>query len=343
VKRRPTITDLAERAGVSVATVDRVLNNRHPVREATVRRVLKAAEELGYYATGLLQQRLRDDVPERTLGFLLQKRSDHFYQTLGADLTAATREASGIRGKPIVEFMDELSPTVIVETMRSVGEKADALAVVAVDHPHITQEIDRLHAKGVPTFTLLSDLTAPARAGYIGLDSRKVGRSAAWAIARLSSRPGKIGILVGSHRYLGQELAEISFRSYFREMAPDFRLLEPLVNLDDPRIAYEATLDLLKRNPDIVAFYAAGGGEEGTIQALRETAESPQHIAFVCNELTPETRAGLIDGVIDVVIATPTAELAAKAIEAMAKAAESLSQPASQILLPFDLFISENI
>jgi LacI family transcriptional regulator len=342
VKRRPTITDLAERAGVSVATVDRVLNNRHPVREATVRRVLKAAEELGYYATGLLQQRLREDVPERTLGFLLQKRSDHFYQTLGADLAAATRGAPGIRGKPIVEFMDELSPTAIVEAMRSVGEKADALAVVAVDHPHITEEIDRLHAKGVPTFTLLSDLTAPARAGYIGLDSRKVGRSAAWAIARLASKPGKIGILVGSHRYLGQELAEISFRSYFREMAPDFRLLEPLVNLEDSRIAYDATLDLLKRNPDIVAFYGAGGGVEGTIQALRE-AETGQHIAFVCNELTPETRAGLIDGVIDVVIATPTAELAAKAVEAMAKAAEAPSQPATQILLPFDLFISENI
>jgi len=38
--RRPTIADLAEAAGVSVATVDRVLNARHPVREATAERVL---------------------------------------------------------------------------------------------------------------------------------------------------------------------------------------------------------------------------------------------------------------------------------------------------------------
>jgi LacI family transcriptional regulator len=345
VKRRPTISDLAERAGVSVATVDRVLNRRHSVREMTVRRVLNAAEELGYHATGLLQQRLQEQVPEVTLAFLLQKRADHFYQTLGADLVAATRKASDIRGRPIVEFIDELAPATIVETMRAVGEKADAIAVVAVDHPHITEEIGRLHAKDVPVFTLLSDLSAPLRAGYIGLDTRKAGRSAAWAIARLSKRPGKVGIVVGSHRYLGQELAEISFRSYFRELAREFQLLEPLINLDDARIAYDATLALLKRNPDMVGFYAAGGGVEGIIRALREQP-SDNRIVFVCNEVDPNTRAGLIDGVVDMVIATPTALLAERAVEAMAKAAAApvLSrESAAQIMLPLGLFISENI
>ena len=58
--KRPTIDDLARVAGVSVATVDRVMNERHPVREETAHRVLAAAEKLGYHATGLLKQRLKD-------------------------------------------------------------------------------------------------------------------------------------------------------------------------------------------------------------------------------------------------------------------------------------------
>jgi LacI family transcriptional regulator len=183
----------------------------------------------------------------------------------------------------------------------------------------------------------------PLRAGYIGLDSRKAGRSAAWAIARLSKRPGKVGIVVGSHHYLGQELAEISFRSYFRELASDFQLLEPLINLEDARIAYDATLDLLKGNPDMVGFYAAGGGVEGIIRALREQPPDDR-IIFVCNEVDPDTRAGLIDGVVDMVIATPTALLAEKAVEAMAKAAAApVRETAAQIMLPLSLFISENI
>ena len=78
LSRRPTITDLARAADVSVATVDRVLNARHRVREATAERVLGAAEAIGYHATPLIKSRLRPKAPERTFAFLLQ-REDAFY------------------------------------------------------------------------------------------------------------------------------------------------------------------------------------------------------------------------------------------------------------------------
>ena len=78
-------------------------------------------------------------------------------------------------------------------------------------------------------FELLTDLTAEARAGYVGRDNRKEGRTAAWLIAKAASRAGKIGIIVGSHRYLCQETAEISVRAWLRENAPAFETLEPLV------------------------------------------------------------------------------------------------------------------
>ena len=45
-----------------------------------------------------------------------------------------------------------------------------------------------------------------------------------------------------------QEISEISFRNYMREYAPQFQLLEPLVNLDDQRISYEAVVDMLASN-----------------------------------------------------------------------------------------------
>ena len=54
LSRRPTIANVAEAAGVSVATVDRVLNARHSVRETTAERVLAAAEAIGFHAAPLL-------------------------------------------------------------------------------------------------------------------------------------------------------------------------------------------------------------------------------------------------------------------------------------------------
>ena len=53
--RRPTISHLAAAAGVSVATVDRVLNRRHKVRSETAERVLAAAQSIGFHATALLK------------------------------------------------------------------------------------------------------------------------------------------------------------------------------------------------------------------------------------------------------------------------------------------------
>lgn len=44
----PTVKDVAQRAGVSVATVSRVLNNSEKVSEQTRQKVLKAIEELGF-------------------------------------------------------------------------------------------------------------------------------------------------------------------------------------------------------------------------------------------------------------------------------------------------------
>ena len=339
--KRPTIADLAQAAEVSVATVDRVLNSRHRVREGTAERVLRAAEAIGFHATILLRQRLRADTPARTFGFLLQK-PDAFYQQLSADLQAATAALATVRATAIVEFVSELSPWTLADRLRAMGERVHAIAVVAVDHPHVAQAIESLSRRRVPVFAILSDLTAPACAGFIGRDNRKEGRTAAWIIAKTAA-PGKVGIIVGSHRYLCQESAEMSFRAYFREHAPEFRLLEPLVNLEDARIAHAATKEMFAANPDLVGLYICGGGMEGVIAAARaETGHQP--VAIVCNESTPRTRAGLIDGVLTAIISTPTAELAKRTLDAMLKATSGQPSTAPRhILVDFDFLVPTNV
>ncbi len=341
MKKRATITDLALEAGVSVATVDRVLNRRLPVREDTALRVVAAAETIGYHATGLLRQRVTE-AKQCSLGFLLQKRGDDFYRALGAELQAATIAASSIRGKATVEFMDELVPSFIAGKIREMGARVNVLAVVAVDHFLVNEAIEEVVGRGKAVFTLLSDVTSPARSGYIGVDARKTGRTAAWTISRLARKPGKIGILLGSHRYLSQETAEISFRSYMRESAPQFQLLEPLVNLDDQRIAYEAVTDMIASHEDLVGIYMAGGGVEGLVRALRDS-NAEKDIAVVCNELMPVTRTALIDGTIDMVLATPVSQLATHAVNSMARAYLTERSDRNVVQLQAEIYISENI
>ena len=245
MSRRPTIADLARAAGVSVATVDRVLNARHRVREPTAERVLGAAEAIGYHAAALLKSRLRTDAA----GADVRLPAAAAGRVLCAVRRRPRRSDPGalprFRGKPVVDFAPDLSPAVVAERLLRLGESAHAVAIVSVDHPRVSDAIATLRARGVPTFAILTELGAEAAAPYIGRDNRKEGRTAAWLIAKAARRPGKVGIIVGSHRFLCQEIAEISFRAYLRENAPEFTPLEPLVNLEDPRIAYAATQDMI--------------------------------------------------------------------------------------------------
>ena len=340
---RPTIADLAREAKVSVATVDRVLNGRHPVREETARRVYEAANAIGYHAAGLIRQRIQQDLPHYRLGFVLQKPRQFYYQSFARELEQAANAAPGMHIDVHIDFTESQAAADVIAKLKEVAARAQAVAMVAPDHPMLTAAVQDLKDRGIPVFSLLSDFAPGAREGYLGLNNRKAGRTAGWVIAKAARKPGKVAVFVGSHRFHGHELREIGFRTYLREHAPDFQILDTLINLETRQITHEATLDLLQRHPDLVGLYIAGGGMEGAISALREENTAGRIVA-VCNELTPETRSALADEIMTAVIATPVPRLCADLVGLMVRAIETgAAETPGQTFLPFDIHVSENI
>lgn len=344
MSRRPTLADVAREAGVSSATVDRVLNGRLPVRAGTTQRVIAAAERIGYHAAALMRERQHEGGVRRTLAFCLQKRSDPFYRALAEALQSACESRHPTPCIARISFQEALEPAAIADQLREAAQAADAVAVVAVDHPHVNAAIAELHAQGKPVFTLLSDLSAPERAGYVGVDARHSGRTVAWLLSRLAA-PGPFAVFLGSHRYLGQEAAEGAFRSWLREHAPQRVVLDTQVNLEDERLAYEALQSLLAREPGLAGLYVAGGGVPGIVRALRE---HPDHVVSACTELMPDRRAAMIDGVLDLVLVSPRERIAttavARMLEAVQCAAEGRPWPVAQSFTqPFELHTPENL
>lgn len=337
---RATIQDLAEKAGVSVSTIDRILNGRDKVRSGTAERVLAAAEELEFYALPALRKRLQVDQPKLRLGFVLQQSHRTFYRLIAEALTEAAAQSP----EPVdvvVEHLDDLTPEAVADRMLKIGESVQAIAVVTAEHARISNAIETLSARGVPTYGLISELTAACGTGYIGLDNWRVGRTAGWAIAGLSKRVGRVAILVGNHRYRCQELNETGFRSYCREHAPEFSLLEPLQTFEDNNAAREVTEQLLRREPDLVGLYVSGGGMKGVLQALKAAGKGSD-IIVVGHEMTDHTRDGLMDNLLSMVFAHPIRRLAAEAIAQMQRDLGAGAAPAKRIL-NFEIYGSENI
>ncbi|WP_259668463.1 LacI family DNA-binding transcriptional regulator [Rhizobium lentis] len=341
-KSRPTAADIAKLAGVGVATVDRVLNGRAPVRQETIDRVKGAAEQLGYHALPLIKRRATARIANVRLGFVLQKGADPFYQNVAAALRREFSSRVDVSGKVEIVFVDDISASSLGKNIVGLGTKTDAVACVAIEHPLVVEAVDELKLRRKSVFTLLSEISASGVTGYIGLDSRKVGRTGAFIISKMARAQGRIATLVGSHRYRGQELSEIGFRSYFREMGEEARLLETIVNLDDPEVAREVTTSLLDRHADLAAIYDAGGGRDGIIQAIRAHS-SGQRPIVVCNDLTGATRSALIDGIITCVLCLPVEAFARAAIDEMIASITGVRAVAPNRTLPFDVIFAENL
>jgi LacI family transcriptional regulator len=344
--KRPTMMDVARHSGHSRSTVDRVLNGRTTVRSDTASRIHQAAQELGFYAAGVINERMRDVRPRLTLGFLLQLPHAAFYQGLAAALTKATQECPAMRGRVVIEFLKDQSPENVAAQLLSLGDKVDAIAVVAADHALISNAIETLHQKQVRVFALISDLSSPLRAGYAGLDNRRLGRTAAWLITELTREPGPIAIFVGTHRFQCQELSEISLRSYMREYAPDFELLETISTLESDAYGEERTHELLDAHPDLAGFYMGGSGIEGVLKALEKRKKKNRdssRIVGVGTELTPLTRAGMINRHFHAVLSHPLPLLCRELVLHMAQAVAAPSEGIQQVLVPLEIHLPESV
>jgi LacI family transcriptional regulator len=340
---RPTIRDLANEAGVSVSTVNRVLAGTAGVKDGTVQQVKDAAERIGYYGLGTIRSQIASRKPKLRFGFLLHQPTRTFYKMMGVALQAAARNNDDHDIDAEIVYADDLSPQFIAAKLLELGQSCHAVGIVSAVHPLVTQAVDALAERHIPVFALISQLSATGSVNYVGLDNWKVGRTSAWAFHNICRAPGKLGILVGNHRYRCQEMNESGFRSYFREHAPDFQLLEPISTFETSAVAEEMTEKLIQQHPDLMGLYISGGGISGAMAGLRTCGKAGQLIA-VGYELMDNTRAGLLDGTLTMVIAHPLQRLADATVAGMIKACAGGDSAAKQtIVLPFDIYTRENI
>jgi LacI family transcriptional regulator len=116
---------VAKKAGVSTATVSRVLNNLNVVKNATRARVLKAAEELKYHPN--LHARSLARGKNRTLGILVSNMENPFF----FDIYHALESAAHARGYEVVVANTDYRSEQLVSSVRlMIGWRVAGLAAI---------------------------------------------------------------------------------------------------------------------------------------------------------------------------------------------------------------------
>lgn len=343
---KPTVHDIAAAAGVSLATVDRVLNRRSGVREVTREKVESVIRDLGYVrdvaAANLAKRRVYP------LVFIIPDSASSFMRRINREVReAASRaaiERTDISWIEVPAF--EVAP--LVRTLHRLAEERPAgVALVAVDAPEVRDAVDKLVAMGIPVVTLVSDLPGSKRHHYAGIDNLAAGRTAAHLLGRFlqprtSAEGQSIAVLAGSMLVRDHRERLEGFRSLLASDFPSLEVLPVLEGRDDPAQVHEILLELFQRHADIAGLYSVGAGNRGLIRALKEQRGAALR-AVIAHELTEHTRDALLDGTIDVILNQDAGHEVRSAIRVLKARADELAVIDAQERIRLDIFIKENL
>ncbi len=337
---RPTVHDIAREAGVSLATVDRVLNARAGVKDATIARVNAVIETLGYVrdtaAANLARQR------NFSFAFLLPDRDTAFLGSLRQEVATVHDHVRMDRiGLQHVSVATEDPTSYVTQMDRLIAHQVDGIALMATETPQIRDAIRRARAAGIHVVTLVSDQPLSEREHFVGINNIAAGRTAGLLMGRfIGARPGKVLVIAGT--MLARDHAErrLGFDQVIRSQFANLTCLPTMECHDDPDIIALKIPPILADNPDILGIYSIGAGNRGLLRALKDTPQKP---VIIAHELSPHARDALLDGTFDVVLTQDVGHIIRSATRVLRAFAEGRDIIAAQERIRLDVFIKENL
>lgn len=298
--QRVSLNDVADAAGVSLATVDRVLHGRAGVRARTVAHVQSVVQRLGYRPDPAAARLARKR--HARLVFVLPSGTNTFVDMLERQVHTVAPWLSEQRAAATVRRVDVFSPQALARHLATLRGRCDAVVVMALDHPLVRAAIDDLVEHGIVVVTLVSDVPGSRRSRFVGIDNVAAGRTAASLLGRfVGPREGRVGVVMGSQALRDHAERLFGFQQVMAAEHAQLQLLPPIEGHDLSQRTEPLVAKLLKAEPALVALYSIGAGNRG-IQAALERSGRAERIVWICHELTPHARQALLTGVADAVI-----------------------------------------
>ena len=179
-----TIKQIAELAGVSRGTVDRVLNNRGSVNANTAARVREIAEKLNYKPNkaGLMLAAQKKNLK---IGVILFPDSNPFFSEVLEGVNAKAKELSAYNFTVLIRQVpfDETEQFNTMEAL--LAEGINGLVIAPFNSLYIAAEIDRLTEMNIPVITVNTDILS-RRIAYVGSNYRLSGQTAAGLVSLMT-------------------------------------------------------------------------------------------------------------------------------------------------------------
>lgn len=318
-----------------------MLNGRPGVRPATIERVNAVVERMGYVrdtsAANLARQR------RYTFAILLPEARSQFVESIRAALREAYASQLADRVLLRVVSVPAQDPHAIVRALRALDPKAlDGIALMVPESPQVRDQVARIKQSGLPVVALASDLPNSPRDYFVGIDNVKAGRTAALLMGKFLRRDGEILVVTNSIRARDSLERRLGFDAVMQSDFPLHAVLPTVESFDDPARMEDVVFGQLIRRPRLVGIYSMGAGNQQVLNALRRSARAAE-VSVIVHELTPPTRAGLLSGEIDAVIAQNAGHLVRGTLRVLRSLSDGLPIFEPQERIRIEIVTRENL
>ncbi|HTH73162.1 MAG TPA: LacI family DNA-binding transcriptional regulator [Trinickia sp.] len=302
----PTLNEVAQRAGVTPATVSNVLRSKGRVGEATRQRVLDAVAALGYRPH--LPARALAEGRAPTIALMVSSIANPFYPEFALAVENALRR----QGRFLIICNTDGDP----QTGRAYLEQiAGTLSegVLVMNANLDFKDLRMTEVRGAPVVLCMWERPLdPPGLPCVAVDFRLAGELAAQHLLQLGHR--RIGAIVGSKVYGIHAARYDGFLDAMRAAGIDGATAPVLYTPDTTKGGYEAALELLKAHPDLTALFTTNDLPAlGAMQAAADLGlDVPRDLSVVGItdiQLASESRPGLTT------VAVPTVEAAELAVQ----------------------------
>lgn len=283
-----TIKEIADMAGVSRGTVDRVLHNRGPVREGTAERVRQIAEALDY-KPNRIGKVLVSRKKSLNIAFVVFRGENPFFLDVlaGAKAKAVELLELGIS----VSFYDTSIKDAQeqAELLLGMEEKGvNGIAITPIDDPIVAQAIRDISQRGIPVVTINTDIENSGRMAFIGSDYYTSGRIASGLANLIAGGNANVGIVNGSANVRCHSQRVSGFIDNCGTRYPGIKVIAACENLDDDLISYEETRKMLREHPQLELLYLSAAGVYGAVRAL-QSMNLDKKVKVISHDLIPTT------------------------------------------------------
>ncbi|GAA0454338.1 LacI family transcriptional regulator [Paractinoplanes deccanensis] len=270
--RRPTLTQVAQLAGVSLKTASRALNREPNVAPSTGRRVRDAADLLGYRLNGIARE-LRRGATSALVGLVSGDLANPFYSAVASGIERELRQ-HGLLLITANNDEDAALERSLVDAFLERRVRALLVIPSGSDHEYLSIEGNR----GVP-FVFLDRPPDGLAADAVLIDNAGGARSAAEHLLARGHR--RIALVADLRRMAPQKGRIDGFIQAMRAAGND--AWEPYVRTDvhDVRHAERAVRELLDLDPAPTAIFTTNNRlTTGALRGMRDIEDKPALIGF---------------------------------------------------------------